>query len=138
MSDEEISALIEASIRKSLEESILPTYKRILEDFKDMATTWARLLEQSEKRIDSTNRMISKLSEATEKGVTMFRMHIQSVEDTKKSALNNCTILAETNQKLSNLLETQTRQYSQMLNILSQHSDVIGSAGSSVQVNLSK
>lgn len=130
--------MIDAAVRKSLEGSFLPTYKRILEDFEKITLTQARLLEQSEERIDSTNKMISKLSAAAERGVTMFRMHIQSVEDTKKAALENCSRLTDANLKLSNLLETQTRQYPQMLNILSQHTENSGSSGSSVQVNLTK
>lgn len=137
MSDEDLRSLIAECIRSELKSSILPMYERILADFERMVIATNRLLEESEGRIDSTHRMISKLADVAERGVAMFRNHVQSVEDTKNRSMNNCASLSEANLNLSRLLDSQSKQFSQVLSLIS-GKPTGETPASSVNVNVTK
>ena len=102
LSPEKLGAEIRSSLGKDLEDfaraEILPGYMKLLKSF-------AGLLASSEGRIDRTNAMIGKLTDACRSVENAYTAHVESLQKSRDTSQQANADLVKTCDRLSRLIE---------------------------------
>lgn len=111
LSPEKLGAEIRSSLGKALEdfarEEILPGYMKILKSF-------AGLLASSEERIDRTNAMIGKLTDACRSVENAYTAHVESLQKSRDTSQQANADLVKTCDRLSRLIERKDRRIAEL------------------------